>query len=370
MGGTPAYRGEFVFTFLHDLGGEVRLGDAARLLASVSSAEQVEPTKSAPPYVELARPLRIRCPDRRVETDQGTFDVGVEAHVYAIGAVCVRYRVPFVLPDLDAVSRVSHLRPRDGPNFEGLSRQLADELAATLREALVETYEASVDPESYLVIVLTETGRPARELFEKEAQLLAGIVASERRPERLSDEEVHDNLRTWFRYYQDDLVIVDWDRSLVIEPSGKYDDVLTVMETANLELLELRAYDRYLDNVLEEAYEDITRFYGRGGLFRSARNVQEELSNARIDLVRVTDAINNIGKIFGDYYLAKLHVGLAERFHLKDWENIVREKMATLNELYTLASHEVEHRRGIAVEMMIVALFVVDLVLIYLVSGA
>jgi hypothetical protein len=205
--------------------------------------------------------------------------------------------------------------------------------------------------------------------MEKDARLLAGIVASERRPERLSDEEVHDNLRTWFRYYVDDLVIVDWDRALVVEPSGKYDDVLTVMETANLELLELRAYDRYLDTVLEEAYEDLTRFYGRGGLFRSARNVQEELSNARIDLVRVTDTINNIGKIFGDYYLAKLHVGLAERFHLKEWETIVREKMATLNELYTLASHEVEHRRGMAIELSIVALFIVDLVLIYMVSG-
>ena len=365
----PAYRGEFVFTFLHDLGGEVRLGDAARLLASVQSGDRVEPTKSAPPYVELARPLRLRLPDRRLATDQGDVDVLVDAHVYAIGAIGVRFRIPFTLPDLEAVSRASHLRPREGPNLEGLSREVADRLTSTLREALVETYDADVDPESYLVIVLTETSRPARELFEKEAQTLAGIVANERRPERLSDEEVRDNLRTWYRYYEDDLVVVDWDRALVIEPSGKYDDVLTVMETANLELLELRAYDRYLDKVLEDAYEDITRFYGRGGLFRSARGVQEDLSNARIDLVRVTDTINNIGKIFGDYYLAKLHLGLAERFHLREWENIVREKMATLNELYTLASHEVEHRRGIAVEMMIVALFVVDLVLIYLVSG-
>ena len=364
-----SYRGELVFTFLHDLGGEVKIGDAARLLASVPAAEPVVPGKSAPTYVQLMRPLRLRYPDRTVETDQGAFAVTVEASVYAIGAVGVRFRIPFALPDLEAVGRVSHLRPREGPDFEGISREIADALTATLRPALVETYDASVDPESYLVIVLTETNRPARELFEKEAQLLAGIVAAERRPERLSDEEVRDNLRTWYRYYEDDLVVVDWDRALVIEPSGKYDDVLTVMETANLELLELRAYDRYLDSVLEDAYEDITRFYGRGGLFRSARGVQEDLSNARIDLVRVTDTINNIGKIFGDYYLAKLHLGLAERFHLREWETIVREKMATLNELYTLASHEVEHRRGIAVELSIVALFIVDLVLIYMVSG-
>ena len=368
MGAT--YRGELVFTFLHDLGGEVMMREAARLLAAhPPSGERVETTKVAPNYLSLVRPIPVRYATRRIDTTHGPYDVVIEAHVYAIGAVGVRFRIPFEAPDLATLSAISHLRPKEGPNLEGISRQIADEIGRTVRGALVETYDADVDPETYLVIALTDTPVPARDIFEKEAQMLAGIVAAERRPERLSQEEVKDNLRTWFRYYEDDLVVVDWDRALVIEPSGKYDDVIAVMEAANLELLELRAYDRYLDTVLEGAYEDLTRFYGRGGLFRSARNVQAELSNARIDLVRVTDAINNIGKIFGDYYLAKLHLGLAERFHLKEWETIVREKMATLNELYTLASHEVEHRRGVVLELMIVLLFIVDLVLLFLVSG-
>lgn len=363
------YVGELVFSYLYDLGGEVRLAEAARLIASVPAAERAEPRKSAPPYVELVRPLVYRYPSRDLATDQGPQTVQIEARVYAIGAVGVSLRVPFQVPDLATLNERTHLRPAEG-SLESLAKSIADELSASVRPALVETYQASVEPEGYLVVILTQTPLPAMDLLLKEGRLLAGIVAGERRPERLSEEEARDNLRSWYRYYEDDLVIVDWDRALVVEPSGKYDDVLTVMETANLELLELRVYDRYLDDVLEDAYEDITRFYGRGGLFRSARGVQEELSNARIDLVRVTDSINNIGKIFGDYYLAKLHLGLAERFHLKEWENIVREKMATLNELYVLASHEVEHRRGVLLEGMIILLFVVDLVLLYLVSGS
>ena len=363
------YVGELVFSYLYDLGGEVRLQDAAKHLARMPEAERVEPRKNAPSYVALARPLLYRYPTRTVETDQGVLHAHFEARVYAIGAVGVSIRVPFEVATLEAVSELTHVRLPDGYTPEALAKGLFDEIGASLKDALVETYAADVEPESYLVVALTQTARPAYELFEKEAILLAGIVAGERRPERLSDEEVRDNLRTWYSYYQDDLVVVDWDRALIVEPTGKYDDVLAVMETANLELLELRVYDQYLDDVLEGAYEDLTRFYGRGGLFRSARGVQEELSNARIDLVRVTDEINNIGKIFGDYYLAKIHLGLQERFHLREWEQIVREKMATLNELYTLASHEVEHRRGVVLEGMIVLLFVVDLVLIYLVSG-
>lgn len=364
-----AYAGEFVFTFLFDLGGEVRLPDAGKLLATVESAERIEPGKSAPTYVQIVRPATLRYAPRKVETDFGAFDASIEAHVYGIGAIAVVVRLPFRHASLADVNAASHLRPTSGPNFEGMAREVVENLRATLAPALVETYDAPVEPEPYQVIVLTETDVPATELFATQRQILAGLVAGERRPERLSADEVRDNLRTWFSYYEGDLVIVDWERALVIEPTGKYDDVLSVMETANLELLELRAYDKYLDRVLERAYGDLTRFYGRGGLFRSARNVQEELSEARIDLVRVTDTINNIGKIFGDYYLAKLHVGLTERFHLNEWEAIVREKMATLNELYTLASHEVEHRRGMALETTVVVLFVMDLLLIYLVSG-
>lgn len=364
------YVGELVFSVLYDLGGEVKLQEAAKLIARVPEAERVEPRKSAPAYVALARPLLFRYPTRTLETDQGVMHVDIEARIYAIGAVGVSLRVPFEVPTLEALSELTNLKLPDGTALEAVAKGVESEIAENLHEALVETYQADVEPETYLVIAITQGPRPAWELFEKEATMLAGLVAGERKADRLSDEEVRDNLRTWFSYYQDDLIVVDWDRALLVEPSGKYDDTLAVIEAANLELLELRVYDQYLDTVLESAYEDLSRFYGRGGLFRSARNVQEELSNARIDLVRVTDAINNIGKIFGDYYLAKLHLGLQERFHLREWENIVREKMATLNELYNLASHEVEHRRGVVLEGMIILLFVVDLVVIYLVSGA
>jgi hypothetical protein len=362
------YRGELVYTFLYDVGGEVRLSDAARLLRSIDTLQSVEPSKSAPSYVELGRPLSFRYAERLLETDKGPLRANLQARIYPIGGLTVAIRIPFEFPDLASVNDLTYLRPKDGRTMEALAREVQEQLRDAIRPALVEEYNAVVEPETYLVVVLTETDKPAKDLFLTERRMLAGIVAGEKRPERLSQEEVDDNVSYWYRYYDDDLVIVDWERSLVVEPSGKYDDVLTVMEVANLELLELRVYDKYLDNVLEASYDDLTRFYGRGGMFRSARHVQEELSNARIDLVRVTDAINNIGKIFGDYYLAKLHLGLAERFHLKEWETIVREKMATLNELYTLASHEVEHRRGVVLESMIVLLFIIDLVLIFLLS--
>ncbi len=362
------HKGELVLLHLYDVGGEVRLSEAARLAAAFTPDADAAPIKTAPQYIEFGRPLSFRLGERVLVTDRGAIPVLITARLYAIGAVSVTLRIPFELDTLDDVIRFSHLRLQGGAPLKTIPHEIADVFRNTIEPSIIETYPVTIEPEGHLVVVLTETDESAGRLLETERSTLAGILAGETNSARLSREEVEDNLAYFYRYFDDDLVVVDWDRSLIIEPTGKYEDVLSVIELANLELLELRAYDRYLDGVLERAYGDLTRFYGRGGLFRSAREVQKDLSDVRIDLVRVTDAINNIGKIFGDYYLAKLHLGLNERYHLAEWESIVREKMATLNELYTLASHEVEHRRGILLEGMIVLLFVVDLVLLVLVS--
>src|SRR4029077_10603846 len=56
---------------------------------------------------------------------------------------------------------------------------------------------------------------------------------------------------------------------------------LDVMELANLELLEFRTYDAYLDDRLDEAFDALDRLWAPRGLFRSARNVARHFRTAR-----------------------------------------------------------------------------------------
>ena len=46
--------------------------------------------------------------------------------------------------------------------------------------------------------------------------------------------------------------------ALIIDESRSFDEILYIMELANVQLAELEAYDRILDDAVEIAYRDLT----------------------------------------------------------------------------------------------------------------
>src|SRR3954447_25993446 len=93
----------------------------------------------------------------------------------------------------------------------------------------------------------------------------------------------------YFSYYDRDLVVIDWDAALIVDDPRNFDEVLYIMELANLQLAELEAYDRILDASVDRAYRDLgstTRFRGK-----STAGVQRELREIRVDLARLSDEL-------------------------------------------------------------------------------
>ncbi|MCA1819865.1 MAG: hypothetical protein LC620_07445 [Halobacteriales archaeon] len=164
-------------------------------------------------------------------------------------------------------------------------------------------------------------------------------------------------------------MVIGWDNALLVGPPGSYEDTLDVLELANLELLELRTYDAVLDDRLDGAFIALDRLWARGGLWRSARKTLRDLSALRVDLARLTDNLHDTGKLFGDWYLAKLHAHLRDAFHLPHWERAVATKLGTLDDMFQLAEGEANHRRSLMLEWMVVILFVLDLILIFMLGN-
>src|SRR5213078_316665 len=118
-----------------------------------------------------------------------------------------------------------------------------------------------------------------------------------------------------------------------------FDETLYIMELANLQLAELEAYDRILDNALERSYRDLS-----GRPLRSRGDILRELREIRIDLARFNDELSNITKFFGDWHLARIYENIAARFHLTDWHRTIDQKLKTLNDLYQLLKHDQNNR--------------------------
>jgi len=360
-------RGEVVYYRIFDVGAEVDLDEIRRQVAMPFLLGRIPTERAAPRYARFPEPLVVYVDRQEVDTSLGSLTLDISARLYSVGAVAIALRVPFDVGSLRDLASYAAVRIRGQQGEEDLDvfcRRIATRIEEDLVPYLKESYDVRIEPEPYLVYCITNPDVPARAYVDARRREVTALLASDPRPDDISDEEVRDTWKEWFSYYKEDLVVTEWDAALVIEPSAKYEDTLAVFEVANLQLLELRTYDAILDEVVEKAYDDLERLFARGGLLRSGREMLKELANIRMDLSEVTDEVENISKFFGDYYLGKIYAGCARKFELDSWRRIVEDKMRSLSEIYQVAVAEVGGRRMLWLEVMVVLLFVADLLLI------
>jgi hypothetical protein len=202
----------------------------------------------------------------------------------------------------------------------------------------------------------------AEEWYETNRRSIASLLTEEPHPGLLSSQEAEESTGRYYSYYQRDLVVIDWDAAMVVDDARYFDETLYVMELANVQLAELEAYDRILDDTVERSYRDIA-----GRRFRWLRDtgVQRELREIRVDLARVSDELSNITKFFGDWHLARIYQGVSARFHLADWQRTIDEKLKTLDDLYQLLRAEQNNRWMLILEASIVLMFLIELVRLF-----
>ena len=141
------------------------------------------------------------------------------------------------------------------------------------------------DEEAYTVFCLRgplpshAAGNPAtlraEAWLESHRRSVAALLTQESDPAALSRQETLESTSRHLSYYEDDLVVIDWDAALLVDEPAEWEESLYVLELANLQLAELEAYDRLLDATLERTYRDLGNpMRGRRQLLRDLRELQ------------------------------------------------------------------------------------------------
>ncbi len=362
-------KGEVVYYRLFDIGAAIDLEEVQRRVAMPFLSGRIVSERAAPKYARLGQPLLVHVDQREVQTNLGRLALGIAVKLYGVGALSVVLRTPFEVPNLRDLRPYGGLRLRTGDGDESLDAYCA-RLAERIEEDLVpymhDSYDVRVDPEPYTVYCVTVSEHPVRTFATGWRREVTALLAADPRPDDISDAEVEDTWKSWLSYYQDDLIVVEWDAALVLEPSAAYEDTLAVFEVANLQLLELRTYDAYLDKAIDRAYDDLEDLFRRSSLLRSGGQEVKELAELRMDLSEATFQVDNISKLWGDWFLGKVYRVCTRKFELESWRHTVAEKMADLSDIYQVAQAEFEGRRMLILEVLVVLLFVIDLLLIAL----
>lgn len=361
-----SYRGEVVYLFAFDTAYEMVRQPVTTLLGQPVAEFAVDVSKRSPRQLFFYRPQMLRLPPLERIGPHGPVRVERTVKLLPIGAISIAYSVPFAVSD-----------PRDLVDFHDLEfsngslhdevRALADELRRELAPFLIRPQERLADEEAYTVFCLEAPlrGGPsglanAEEWLSMHRREIAALLTQEPEAASLSAQEAEESTARYLSYYGDDLVVVDWDAALLIDHRRNFAEALHIMELANLQLAELEAYDRLLDDSLDRAYRDLR---SRGLQSRAA--ILRELRELRIDVARFGDELSNITKFFGDWHSARIYQALAARFHLADWQRSIDKKLETLDDLYAMLAQDRMNLVMIILEVTIVLLFIADLVMIF-----
>jgi len=361
------YTGEVVYIYAYDVAYEMSREPVTQLFGQVVKPFEFDKSKRTPKRLFFHRPQTIVLPPVQRQGPEGSIWIDRVVKVLPVGAISLTVRVPFEVDRIEDLVVYHDLQFKTGALNDEV-RHLAEEVRRELEPYYIRPVPHLVDEEAYTVFCVeapltSDEGLPigAESWLQAHRRQVAALLTQESNVADLSRQEADESTGRYLSYYQNDLVVVDWDAALLIDEPDDFEETLYVMELANLQLAELEAYDRLLDDALERSYRDLA-----SRSIRSRAQVLHVLKEIRIDLARFNDELSNITKFFGDWHLARIYENIAARFHLADWHRTIEQKLKTLDDLYQLLKHDQNNRWMLLLEGTIVLLFVIDLIMLFL----
>jgi hypothetical protein len=281
-----------------------------------SEVVEIKTVKSAPSYPDVIPKQKVIKVEKRVSD-------GVE-----VGFVVKAY-----LPDVVVVEASLDMDDILSDVTLELKRSLINECRKILGEF---GCDPQFDEEYSVYCISGYSGDP-----EVYLSLYGDKIAAFLKNERISldEEEVKATLSSYLKYGKDDITIVDWDGAFIFDSSGDFGSNIELFEIANLQLLK----SRILDHDLDERLEKTLRLMGvsrRLPIISSGevRKVVKEIIEIRTQSILESEAVERNIKLIGDWYSAKLYSLISRKFHLDSWKSEIKEKLDTLEDVYTMAT--------------------------------
>lgn len=245
--------------------------------------------------------------------------------------------------------------------FSPGTAHLTHELHAMCQTILKEHGGTQEFSEPYSIFSVSHYKGDPEQFLKVYGPTIAALLKSEF--VELDQKEVDYTLQSCIKYAKHDLAIIDWDGAFLFDPLGSFDAAVELFILANLQLLRHRVLDRQLDERIELTAK-LVREPGNSPAFFSnkalTRDLRDIIGNRMASISRLQVLEREI-KLIGDWYLARLYELTAKKFRLDDWRASIRNKLQSLQEIYSIIlenfSISTKHR---AEWIQIIAFFVLQ----------
>lgn len=353
-------KGKILVYRVFDIGSEVDLEKVEALFEDKKFKERFKLDRKHNTSLIIAKPpLSIHLGSMDLKIMDTVHSCELIAKVWHFGTLSLCFQIPMTEGVLwtDLIKLANWIE--NEKDLDDIARLKAKEFQIDIKSAvpvLNDDWSLNEDYVTYLIQEFDNYNDSLLKLCEY-ADIPALILAESK--EILSDSVKKNILDNTYQYSRDDMVVVDWNSALVIEPSGSL-DVPVVIEFALNQLLEMRYYDDLLDQRLNTLYNNVV---GRKkGLFsKQYSRLAEEAGQMYLEISEIVENVENSFKAVGDFYLAQIFRASSKRFRFDDWVKSINEKLGNLAEVSKLLHSEVNENRNQTMEITIILLIGIEL---------
>jgi hypothetical protein len=300
-------------------------------------------------------PLAVELPQAQVSLSCSS------VKIHNFGAVSITYKIPFnstlqsVRKNLDALD--NQFQEQSINDISAIFKKIKPFIT---RSTFFHTRS------SYVLIQVD----PNEHYFSDTVQLkeaYGNIIGSMLRfeTESLSEVQVEEIIASAMGYYRGDLIVIDTSAAFVYD--SEYTELLEFFEFANVQHLELRYFDRVLDQQLNAMYEGKVRklsvkayipFIGT-----LSRGPVDDLGKLRVDISVITERLEGSIKLVGEPYYSELYELLKDKLDLKNWKDGIDRKLNIIQDIRSVFQHKVDSAREDLLSVLITILILIELII-------
>lgn len=338
------------FYRIYDIGREIDLDWLERALAQNYFTARTSFVRVKQKSIMIEDPpLMIQMNPIRVERDGKPFEFSVVARVYGIGVISFCFIYENSEAHYSTLEEIAFLFAGQ----EGLSEFYVQYLK-TLGEIIkphIKNFAINPDFfEDYSVYVTNH-----RDDSIDPVPLLMGEKTN------ISPQMREEITRNSLSYSMDDLAILSWDSALLCNPESPA-DLIDLIEFANVQVLELRYYDRELTREMEKMYDDIEHA-DRLSQFRRGRQyhaiMAKQMENYA-EISEIIEKVDNLIKVTENVYYARVYATALKVLRSKQWSESVTRKIDVIRENYSMLSDEVRIQHSNTLEWVVIILIALE----------
>lgn len=320
-----------------------------------------------PRFVGTARHIDLPNPPLEMALgSRGTEIAGFHPHdvlvrIYDVGALVVTFCID--LPNPTSPEQLIGISTRISDAEDAITEAaaiVANEIKAAIAQALRPGEPSSNITEDYTVFYLQHTEPPCDGATLGTQMDIPRLLLAE--PGPIALDERNSFIHASFSYRPEDLVVVDWNSALVLDPTGAQ-DVPELLELTTMQMLELRTYDAIVGRALDNVYKDLDD--QSNGLFRSTKyqKVSRRIMQLFVDVVEITERIDNSLTFLGDTWLARLHRAAVAEFGMARWQKQLRNKLEVLRQINELLVDQITSQNTMLLEVAVVVLITIEILM-------